>query len=65
MGLPSGAAVQGTAVLEASLQAWVRSQAVSQPAVTGSPIGRRTIWPIVVCVRAGFGRGDFTWLIVL
>jgi hypothetical protein len=45
----------------ASLQPGFRSQAVSQLAVTGSPIGWRTIG----AASSGFGRGGFTWLIVL
>lgn len=40
-------------VLEASLQTLVRFQAVSQPAVIGSPIGRRTIGP----ASSGLGFG--------
>jgi hypothetical protein len=39
-------------VLEASLQTLVRSQAVSQPAVIGRPIGWRTIGP----ASSMFGR---------
>uniref|UniRef100_A0AAZ3Q813 Kinesin-like protein n=1 Tax=Oncorhynchus tshawytscha TaxID=74940 RepID=A0AAZ3Q813_ONCTS len=40
-------------VLEASLQTLVRFQAVSQPAMIGSPIGRHKISP----ASLGFGRG--------
>jgi hypothetical protein len=40
-------------VLEESLQTLVRSQALSQPAVIGSPIGRRTIGP----ASSGLGEG--------
>ena len=49
------------AVLEVSLQTRVQSQAVSLPAVTGSLIVQCS----VVCVRGGFGKGGFSWLIVL
>jgi hypothetical protein len=42
-------------VLKASLQAPVRFQAVSQPAVIGSPIGQHTIGPALS--RLGFGWG--------
>jgi hypothetical protein len=42
------------AVLEVSLQTQVRSQAVSQPAVTRRPIGRRAI----VQASSGFGRHE-------
>jgi hypothetical protein len=48
------------AVLEASLQTLVWSQAVLQPAVIGSPIGRRTIGPASSRLgedSAGVGRG--------
>ena len=45
------------AVLEASLQSQVRSQAVSQTTVTGNTIGRLTIGPAKLQVRGGCGRG--------
>ena len=43
-------------VLEASLQTLVRFQAVSQLAVIGSPIGRRTIGPASSGLVFGRGR---------
>ena len=45
IGLRRGGLRPSVAVQEASLQTWVRSRAVSQPAVIGSPIRRRTIGP--------------------
>ena len=52
LGLPSGAAVYGTAVLEASLQIRVRSLAA-----TGRPMRRCTIGP----ASSGLGEGLAGW----
>ena len=41
------------AELEPSLKTWAQSRTVSQPAVIGSPIGRRTIGP----PSSGLGKG--------
>ena len=43
-------------MLEASLQTLARFQAVSQPAVIESPIGRRIIGP--ASSGLGFGKGE-------
>ena len=53
------------AVLEASLQTTVQSQAVSQPALPGCPIVRRTISPVSSGVVEVLAGGGFTWLIAL
>jgi hypothetical protein len=45
-------------VLEASLQTRVRSRAVSQPAVIGSPIGWRTIGPAASGLEKDLAGGD-------
>ena len=49
----------------ASLQTRVRSQAVSQPAMPGTPIVQPTIGPASSGVGEGFGQRGFTWLITL
>ena len=58
--LTGGAVVKG-AVLQRQLchqRLWVRTQALSQPAVTGRSVGRRTNWPSVVRVREGLVGRD-------
>ena len=46
-------------VLEESLQTLVRFQAVSQTAMIGRPIGRRTIGPVSSKLGFGLGKQSF------
>ena len=46
----------GISMLEVSLQILVQFQAVSQPAVIGSPIRRHTIGPVFPGLEFGLGR---------